>query len=720
MFTGVLALLIAFPGEFSIEVADETPPAVARFNGVALSMDRGGLPDLGMGESIRFVDMPLAPGQAVDLELVRFDAFTPEARVVISRTGPDGERIQEDADRPDVVLLRGTIVDDPTSQVFLAFGQHTTNGLIRHRGRTHVMARHMTDGWTAVYDLDAVDPAMMNWVDVGCEAIPVPGMPAANPAGRGISEDCPPRLRLAIETDWQFTGNLFGGNTDASGEYAATLVGAMASIYIEDLDVGAQISYLSLWADSTDPWSGGSSSDQLVEFQSYWNANMDTVDRHLAHMFSGQGLGGGVAYVGAVCSDYGYAVSGNLGGSFPLPIEDNNGNNWDLMVVSHETGHNCGTGHTHDYSPPIDGCGNGDCSDAWGGTIMSYCHLCDGGLSNMVMSFHPTIQITIENYLANVGCELGGDGSPPVAGIDQVAAFAGDVIDIDVLANDYTNDCSVPAIVSHDPLSYYGGTIEMIGADPSEAILRYTPPGGDMAGDLFQYIMVDGSGQEDLAGVVVQFIYPRPADTPSWVEAGARARYYALDNPSVLPDFDLLDPIGEEIVGLVDYPSTGGNFAGSGLSNDVGAVFDGFIEIPVTGTYTLYVNSDDGSRLYVGDELLVDNDGLHGMVEIGGSILLAAGRHEVRVEFFERGGGAGCIVSIAGNGLEKQVVSADRWSHEVQVPEDVNGDGAITMDDILLILNVWGPCDSPCQGDVDGNQVVDINDLLAVVGVWPV
>ena len=69
---------------------------------------------------------------------------------------------------------------------------------------------------------------------------------------------------------------------------------------------------------------------------------MDHVDRHVAHMLSGQNIGGGIAYLSALCTSAGYAVSGNLSGSFPLPIEDHNGNNWDLMVVAHETGHNCG------------------------------------------------------------------------------------------------------------------------------------------------------------------------------------------------------------------------------------------------------------------------------------------------------------------------------------------------------------------------------------------
>ena len=131
-----------------------------------------------------------------------------------------------------------------------------------------------------------------------------------------------------------------------------------------------------------------------------------------------------------------------------------------------------------------------------------------------------------------------------------------------------------------------------------------------------------------------------------------------------------------------------------------------------------YVDSDDGSRLYIGDDLLVDNDGLHGMNEESGYMLLEAGLHSTRVEFFERGGGAGCIVSISGKGFPKQVISADMYSHEVEIYGDVNGDGFVNIEDLLIVIAAWGPCDPPCNADIDGSGVVDIIDLLEVVGQW--
>jgi len=68
--------------------------------------------------------------------------------------------------------------------------------------------------------------------------------------------------------------------------------------------------------------------------------------------------------------------------------------------------------------------------------------------------------------------------------------------------------------------------------------------------------------------------------------------------------------------------------------------FDGFIEISEVGTYTFFTASDDGSLLYIDGTLVVNNDGLHGVVEQSGSYTFSAtGRYPIKVTFFENGGG---------------------------------------------------------------------------------
>jgi glyceraldehyde 3-phosphate dehydrogenase len=44
-------------------------------------------------------------------------------------------------------------------------------------------------------------------------------------------------------------------------------------------------------------------------------------------------------------------------------------------------------------------------------------------------------------------------------------------------------------------------------------------------------------------------------------------------------------------------------------SENMGMVYDGFIKIPADGVYSFYLSSDDGSKLWIDDAILIDNTG---------------------------------------------------------------------------------------------------------------
>ena len=87
--------------------------------------------------------------------------------------------------------------------------------------------------------------------------------------------------------------------------------------------------------------------------------------------------------------------------------------------------------------------------------------------------------------------------------------------------------------------------------------------------------------------------------------------------------------------------------------------FTGTIQIPQAGKYTFFTNSDDGSRLYIGEQLVINNDELHGMVEKAGGIDLPAGSHPLTVTYFDNGGGDGLVVTWQGPGFKKQTIAPD-------------------------------------------------------------
>jgi hypothetical protein len=88
--------------------------------------------------------------------------------------------------------------------------------------------------------------------------------------------------------------------------------------------------------------------------------------------------------------------------------------------------------------------------------------------------------------------------------------------------------------------------------------------------------------------------------------------------------------------------------------------FEGFIQIDTAGKYMFTTQSDDGSKLYIDGKEVVDNDGNHGVVEKTGNTELTAGKHAIRVEYYNNGGGFWLDAFYKGPGLIKQLIPADK------------------------------------------------------------
>ena len=371
----------------------------------AIEIDRDALVAAASTSTCRLEDVPLGLVLNADLELHQVSVLDPEAsRVIVDEHG------ERDVDADATRIWQGTVEDEPGSEVFLADGPAGTFGWVLSRGERYVFTTGDPTGDRTLisYPSTGMATALIEWSPFECSAvdrglIEGPRAPMEGTGGIAGGEVCM-TVDIAIDTDNAFL-NTFGGNEDQAQGYIETLIAGANVIYKRDCGTQLAIVYTRLWSE-TDPWSGSSTSDRLYEFRDYWRQQMGSVSRDTTHLLSTQSLGGGVAYtIGAVCStNSSYAVSANLNGFFPTPLQAHSPQNWDMIVFTHELGHLFDSPHTHSYSPIIDGCGNGDCSDAFGGTIMSYCHLCSGGINNIDLGFHPRVQDRIRAYLANRPC----------------------------------------------------------------------------------------------------------------------------------------------------------------------------------------------------------------------------------------------------------------------------------------------------------------------------
>ena len=108
---------------------------------------------------------------------------------------------------------------------------------------------------------------------------------------------------------------------------------------------------------------------------------------------------------------------------------------------------------------------------------------------------------------------------------------------------------------------------------------------------------------------------------------------------TMLPDFDTLTPFHTWMVANIDVPvrsyTQGFPELGVDVLEDFAIRLRGQIETETAGTYNFTISSDDGSKLLINGELLIDNDGLHGMSAKSNSIMLTAGFHDVEIQYFQ-------------------------------------------------------------------------------------
>jgi len=374
-----------------------------RASGVEMSLRADIALEIAGLESAVLADVPL-PGGPVDVFVRRARVDLDEMQLTI-----DGRPARPAVD-PLASTWHGRIVGIPDSEVLLGFSGAGSRGWIRSgTDLWHLLAGPGPDGdWASSVSRFAGENELLRG-DArpmpSCDARPVPGtQPAPIPRAPSGSQNlvAPPgdtRLcRVAIETDFQLYQRF--NSIPALTAYLNQLFAAASARYDADVQTQIQIVQLGLHSTANDGWvsgdNGAGSGAMLDEFRNSWAGNLPN-GAHLAHFLSGAALGGGVAYLDVLCnSQWGFAVSGDLAGNTPFPLMQGP-LTWDFYVFAHEMGHNFGSPHTHDYCPPLDECAPsgyfGQCQSTQActssGTIMSYCHLCSGGSSNIGLSFHP-------------------------------------------------------------------------------------------------------------------------------------------------------------------------------------------------------------------------------------------------------------------------------------------------------------------------------------------
>lgn len=412
-------------------------PLAARPGTSLMSLDAGALADFRAARG-GALSVPRPDGGSFDLTLEPFDVGLAGARIVArDETGEHPIAV-------DLSLFKGHVAGDPASWAVIGLSPRGAMGTIVAGGERWQLLPTAAGGDGALplhalanaSSLDA--PASAATFACGDDdehlgALAPLGLAAPlAPAGRIATPEqatldaTRKSFAVAIDCDFDLYSGKFGGDLTACTNYVLTVLGTVSLIYERDLEATLTYPYVRVWTTAADPYTQATTGGELPEFQNYWNANMGSVTRSVAHLISGRPLGGGIAYLGVLCNTgSGYGVSA-IDAAYAYP---NGAATWDVNVIAHEIGHNFGSYHTHScnwatqgYVPAhtlLDTCqaSEGGCFTGANtvppdkGTIMSYCHLLTGGMNNIRLDFHPVCITRMRQFIDAAGCA----GTPAVA-----------------------------------------------------------------------------------------------------------------------------------------------------------------------------------------------------------------------------------------------------------------------------------------------------------------
>jgi hypothetical protein len=177
------------------------------------------------------------------------------------------------------------------------------------------------------------------------------------------------------------------------------------------------------------------------------------------------------------------------------------------------------------------------------------------------------------------------------------------------------NNLGVWAMDAHGPRVYAGGDFTMIANRPQERFAQFThgpeQPDMGLTGEYFDNM--------DFTGTKVTRI-----------------------DPTVRFDWNAYAPNG---IGPDEWS----------------ARWSGQVKPAYSETYTFYTTSDDGIRLWVNGQKVIDNWTDHAPTEDTGQVALTAGqRHDIRLEYYERGGGAVAKLEWSSARQARQIVPQGR------------------------------------------------------------
>lgn len=352
------------------------------------------------------LNVPDASGGTMEVELVRINMLKDDFKIrVIGKNGISNQ------DFKGGIYYQGIIKGNNNSIASLSVFDNRVIGIFSTENGNYVLGsvkdanKNLTNDYILYNDADVINKPAFDcgsgdsydrfYKDPVNNTIPHGNKTDATTATVGIYFVC----------DYQ----MFIDNGNSIQNTAAFVTGAfvhMRTLYLNE-GLPIEISDIGVY-DTPDPYINMFESITILE--TFGDNTVNGFPGDLAHLLStghGQQLGG-IAWINVLCASYEptshsgrYAFSNIENDYMPFPQYS-----WTVEVMTHETGHNFGSMHTHacvwpTFTGQIDSCVSTaeSCTNLQvanpNGTIMSYCHIPQGGAINFLRGFGPLPHDTI-------------------------------------------------------------------------------------------------------------------------------------------------------------------------------------------------------------------------------------------------------------------------------------------------------------------------------------
>ena len=556
--------------------------------------------------------------------------------------------------------------------------------------------------------------------------------------------------QFVADTDYEYFQSY--GSASAVENRVNSLMNSINLQYENQVEIVHDLQAVVVRSDSNDPYSSNNIETRLEQVRSVWNAT-NNPPHDIVQLFSGASFSGstiGLAYVGAVCSNFEYSVvESDCCGAFACATD----------LSAHELGHNWGSGHctcpSNTMNPSLV-CAN-NFSSATLNSITSFrnsIQSCLDSIEGACCSANDACLIVSEVLCDTAGGEFLGPGTD---------CSDSPCVEPEIGACCLSSGTCVPDVVI-DACESANGIFQGDGSSCADVVCEANPEGAccladDSCTQSFQSDCADNGGTFQGADTSCDFVTCVDLDIASAAHAPVGSNLLTIDQPNWTTS----------VYVVVDEGSRVDAVAGNSVQNKVLAASSGFYQDPNGGPTSTAINPAFYSFV---PDLEWDSRVTIGAIDQTGDPFGSNALGDVGINWseFENGGaltvnnGTWYVLPTDEQGQAQPFIASDcsqKYGVLVATLTALDLDSSISFEaviqgrdadgdswqDTVSYVYTYAPtedcnanqipdncdiangtsqdsngngipdeCDNPCEGDADGDGDSDVDDLLAALG----